>query len=116
MLQPNGFFWPPWANVTQYTQLGLTVGQAVAVNFPNETLIGPAAWTIDLSFLEACFRAGMLQYWDGVSVHPYRLTGPETTLPEFAALRALIDKYAPSNKSVAMVSGQSLCVRECVCV
>ena len=44
----------------------------------RETYVGPATSTIDFKFLEACFKAGLLEYWSAVSVHPYRLQDPET--------------------------------------
>jgi len=58
-------------------------------------LIGPATAGVDFAFLEACFKAGLLEYWSAVSVHPYRQTDPETVIEDYCRLRQLIATYAP---------------------
>ena len=92
--EPNvPMFWPPQPNVNEYIALALTVGRAFRANVPNEKLIGPATSGIDFNFLEACFKAGLLDYWSSVSVHPYRQTNPEDAANEYCRLRQLIDHY-----------------------
>jgi len=127
--EPNIFFWKPKPDPEAYAKLAVAVGRAIRQTpaIAHEIYIGPASSTIDFKFLETCFRAGCLQYWDAVSVHPYRqdapLVGwkaaeklatvelnhsgdPETVLPEYQKLRALIQKYAPAGKSLPLVSGE----------
>jgi hypothetical protein len=72
----------------------------------GECFIGPATSTIDLPFLETCFKAGLLEYWDAVSVHPYRQSAPETVEDEYRAVRLLIRKYAPKDKTIPIISGE----------
>ena len=92
--EPNvPLFWPPRPNVDEYIALALTVARAFRANVPNEKLIGPATLGIDFSFLESCFKAGLLDYWSAVSVHPYRQTNPEDAVNEYCRLRQLIDRY-----------------------
>jgi hypothetical protein len=76
---------------------------------PNEKLIGPATSGIDFPFLEACFKAGLLDYWSAVSVHPSRQTNPEGAANEYCRLRQLIDRYHPrvSTQSVSEASSVS---------
>jgi len=94
--EPNvPLFWPPRPNVDEYAALALTVGIAFRASVPNEKLIGPATLGIDFSFLEACFKAGLLDYWSAVSVHPYRQTNPEDAANEYCRLRQLIERYQP---------------------
>jgi len=94
--EPNvSMFWPPRPNVDEYIALALTVGRAFRASVPNEKLIGPATSGIDFNFLEACFKAGLLDYWSAVSVHPYRRTNPEGAANEYCRLRQLIDRYHP---------------------
>ena len=94
--EPNvPMFWPPQPNVDEYVALALTVGRAFRANVPNEKLIGPATSGIDFNFLEACFKAGLLDYWSAVSVHPYRQTNPEDAANEYCRLRQLIEHYQP---------------------
>jgi hypothetical protein len=48
---------------------------------------------MDLSFLESCFKAGALDSWFAVSVHPYLRQNPENVAGEYAKLRKLIASY-----------------------
>lgn len=104
--EPNIGFWKPKPNVEDYAKLALAVGKAIREAEPTEVYIGPAASTIDLKFLEACFKAGCLECWSAVSVHPYRQKDPETVVAEYAKLRALIDQYAPKDRKIPIISGE----------
>lgn len=104
--EPNIRFWKPEPNVEHYVKLATEVGKAIRQVAPGEIYIGPATSQIDMEFLEACFQGGLLEYWDAVSVHPYRQTNPETVIPEYARLRALIDRYAPADKQIPILSGE----------
>ena len=93
--EPNhSMFWPPQPNVQEYIELGKVVGRAFREQVPDEKLIGPATSEIDFNFLESCFKAGLLEYWSGVSIHPYRRSDPETAAADYCRLRELIKKYA----------------------
>lgn len=104
--EPNISFWKPRPKVQDYSLLAIEVGKALRKAAPGEMYIGPATSRIDLPFLEACFKAGLLEYWCAVSVHPYRQAPPETATDEYAKLRALIEKYAPKGKRIAVLSGE----------
>ncbi|MEJ5171414.1 MAG: cellulase family glycosylhydrolase, partial [Fimbriimonadales bacterium] len=104
--EPNIFFWQPTPNVEHYTALALEVGETIRRVAPEEWYVGPATSGFDWSFLEACFRKGLLRYWDAVTVHPYRGVQPETVLPDWFRLRELIDRYAPAGKRIPMFSGE----------
>ncbi len=105
--EPNiARFWTPAPDVQNYIQLALDVGKALRSVAPGETFIGPATSTIDFAFLQACFQGGLLNYFDAVSVHPYRSTGPETAAADYATLRQLIDQYAPPGKVIPILSGE----------
>ena len=104
--EPNGGFWKPKANVEDYSALGLAVGKALRKAAPGEIYIGPAAAGMDFAFLESCFKAGLLEYWSAVSVHPYRQSDPETASEEYRRLRLLIRKYAPAGKQIPILSGE----------
>jgi hypothetical protein len=104
--EPNGGFWRPKRNAEAYAQLALAVGKALHEAAPNETYIGPATSGIDMKFLETCFKAGCLEDWAAVTVHPYRQVEPETVVPDYEKLRALIDRYAPAAKPIPIISGE----------
>jgi hypothetical protein len=110
--EPNGpSFWVPQASATDYAALAVTAGKALREaglckdNHSGEAVIGPACSLIDLPFLETCFKAGALDYWCAVSVHPYRTLRPETVLGEYRSLRALISQYAPGS-TIPIVAGE----------
>ena len=104
--EPNGGFWKPKANTEDYIKLALAVGEAILQAAPDEAYIGPASGTIDLPFLQECFKAGLLNYWSAVSVHPYRQQNPETVANELRALRGVIAAYAPKGKRIPIIAGE----------
>jgi polysaccharide biosynthesis protein PslG len=105
--EPNiDLFWKPRPNAEQYAKLALEVGKALHQAEPNELFIGPASAQMPFRFLKTCFRSGVLEYWSGVSVHPYRETDPETVAADYRRLRELIDQYAPKGKKIPILSGE----------
>ena len=104
--EPNGGFWKPKANVADYAALALAAAQAIHAAAPGEAIIGPATSEVDLAFLESCFKAGLLDWWDAVSVHPYRQAGPESAEADYQKLRELITRYAPKGKAIPILSGE----------
>jgi hypothetical protein len=94
--EPNhSTFWPPQPNAQEYVELALVVGRAFREAVPEEKLIGPATSEVDFDFIERCFKAGLLEYWSAVSVHPYRRNDPERAAQDYCRLRELIKTYAP---------------------
>ncbi len=107
--EPNISFWKPKPDVTQYNTLALATARAIRAVDPQATIIGPATSEIPLKFLEDHFACGILEYLDGVSVHPYRnyARPPETAAEEYARLRELIARYAPPGKQdLPILSGE----------
>lgn len=104
--EPNIKFWRPKPDVKAYIPLALATGKAIKASAPGEAFIGPATSGIPIDFLKACFQAGLLQYWDAVSLHPYRPGGPETAGKDYQAVRQLIARYAPAGKSIPVISGE----------
>jgi hypothetical protein len=107
--EPNhDTFWPPRPNANEYIQLALAVGRAFRSEAPGEKLIGPAVSEMDFSFLEACFKAGLLDYWSAVSVHPYLRSDPEDVAVEYCRLRKMIQQYSRTRGGgvVPIISGE----------
>src|SRR5262249_43742512 len=110
--EPNISFWKPKPDVKQYTVLALATAKSVRAADPGVTIIGPATSEFPWGFLYEFLKSGVLQYLDGVSVHPYRGRGkpPETAAKDYKELRALIDRYAvsPSDKlrKIPIISGE----------
>ncbi len=104
--EPNIGFWKPKPNVADYAALALAAAKAIHAAAPGEAVIGPATSGVDLQFLESCFKAGLLDWWDAVSVHPYRQSAPESAEADYQKLRGLIARYAPKGKSIPIISGE----------
>ena len=104
--EPDIQFWRPRPNADDYAKLALAVGKAIHEAAPTEIYIGPACSTMDFRFLEVCFKAGCLEYWAAVSVHPYRQKAPETVAADYRKLREMIDRYAPAGKQIPIVAGE----------
>jgi len=103
--EPNIFFWQPKPNVKEYIALATAVGKTIREEAPEEWYVGPATSGFDFSFLNKCFEAGLLKYWDAVTVHPYRTTAPETVVGDWAKLKELVKKYEP-NREIPLISGE----------
>ena len=108
--EPNHeMFWPPHPNVNEYVELALAAGRAFRSEVPNEKLIGPAVSEMDFSFLAACFKAGLLDYWSAVSVHPYLRSDPEGAAMEYCRLREMIKQYSSARgggRVIPIISGE----------
>ena len=103
----NKMFWKPQPDVNEYVALALAVGRAFRAAAPNEELIGPVTG-LDWPFLEACFKAGLLDYWTAVSVHPYRQTDPEAAANDYCRLRKMIERYRTrtSRREIPIISSE----------
>ena len=112
--EPNGAFWDGGkGNVTQYIALAAAVHEGVvAAGLQTEAFIGPntAMWwqyDVDLPFLEACLRGGVLKYWSAINLHLYRASPPETVQDSYRKTRALIRRYLPEGMSMPpLISGE----------
>ena len=101
-------FWRPESNVDDYMAWCKTVVPAIRRADPQACIVAPAVSKIDFSFLAACFKQGLLDLVDGVTVHPYRSPDryPETALDEYSLLKALIKQNQPQDKIVPILSGE----------
>lgn len=104
--EPNIHFWKPKPDVTNYIALALATSKAIREAAPGEAIIGPATSQVDLKFIEPCFQAGLLAYWDAVTVHPYRQEAPGSVTNDYAKLRALIAKYVPAGREVPVLAAE----------
>ena len=108
--EPNISFWKPKPDVQQYNTLALAACRAIREAHPSALIAGPATSEIPMAFLEDVLKSGLLNWLDAVSVHPYRSyrKSPETALEEYARLRTLIERYAPTpeKKKMPILSGE----------
>ncbi|KAL9647511.1 hypothetical protein ABK040_006871 [Willaertia magna] len=105
--EPNSdWYWYPKANPYNYYLLAKTVFELKEKVVPNEILVGPASTQMGFDFLEIIFQLGVLNYFDAVTVHPYRDDVPETVIPDYKRLKQLIEKYKPKDKDIPMICGE----------
>jgi hypothetical protein len=69
-------------------------------------IVGPALSGTDSAWLEPCFKAGLLGYFDAVTVHPYGDAPPEEREKHYRGVARLIEKYRPKDKPVPIFSGE----------
>lgn len=99
-------FWKPEPNANDYMALAKAVFPAIRKADPAALRVAPATSGVDLGFLEACLKQGLLDLVDGVTVHPYRQDRPETVAADYGKLRALIGKYRPDGPELPILSGE----------
>ncbi len=104
--EPNIGFWKPIPSPDEYVALAKAVIPAIKKADPNATCVAPASASIDLGFLEACFKKGLLPLVDAITVHPYRGGIPETVASEYQKLRQLIAQIDPSRQDIPILSGE----------
>ena len=104
--EPNISFWKPKPNSADYSALARAAAAAIRKAAPGEAVIGPATSGFDFPFLEACFKTGVLEDWDAVSVHPYRQIEPESVVTEYGKLRQAIQQAAPKGRDIPVISGE----------
>ncbi|MBN1420811.1 MAG: cellulase family glycosylhydrolase [Planctomycetes bacterium] len=104
--EPNlEHFWRPKPDAANYRKLAIETAKAIREKDPTALILAPATSRIDLEFMERCFRGGLLDVIDVVTVHPYRSSPPETMEPELLALRGLIARCAPGRR-LAIANGE----------
>lgn len=103
--EPNlELFWGGTPNAADYTALVAAAVPAVRANDPDCVIIGGVTSGIDNGYLVSCFQAGLLDYVDVISVHPYRTEAPETIANEIAVLRANISSY--TDREIGIWTGE----------
>jgi hypothetical protein len=96
-----------WAGVPDpgaYVALARSAAAAIRKEDPRARILGPSVGggRFDSEYLEATFRLGLLDFVDGVSVHPYGAAHPEAATAFYDDLRRRIAAYAP-NREIPIV-------------
>ncbi len=103
----NPMFWKP-VNAKEYALLAAAVGQAFREAVPGEKLIGPAVGEMDFAFLDSCLKAGVMDSFTAISVHPYLRHNPELVANDYARLRQMMRRYRdePDQAELPIISGE----------
>jgi hypothetical protein len=99
-------FWKPEPNVDDYYKLVLAAAPGIKKADKTGLVVAPATSTIPFKWLEDCFKRGMLEQIDALTVHPYRPHAPETVIKDYTRLRDLIKRYALQGKKMPIISGE----------
>ncbi len=94
--EPNGSqFWGAEPDAREYAAVLKTAYTSIKRADPEAKVIGGAIAGTDLNYLRALFDAGGLEYMDALSIHPYRVGGPEETqlLRELRFHQELMKEY-----------------------
>ncbi|MGB9595985.1 MAG: cellulase family glycosylhydrolase [Candidatus Poribacteria bacterium] len=103
--EPNlNHFWNPQPSVDDYCELVKETSSRVKKSVPSAIIVAPATSGIPMEWLEGCFKKGLLDWIDALTVHPYRAQNPETVIGDYAKLRELISKY--TKKNIPIISGE----------
>ena len=106
--EPNGdSFWKPSPNADDYAKLALTVSQAIKKVAPDERVVGPALSGGDIDFIEPTAKAGVLNDWLGITIHPYYSSCPESYGGAYDRTRELIEKYTSPAQNLSVMCGES---------
>jgi len=99
-------FWKPEPRVEDYMALVKATVPRMRQADPDAFICAPATSGIPLPWLEDCFKRGLLDLVDAVSVHPYRSQVPETVVQDYERVRRLIRQHASSGKEVPLISSE----------
>jgi hypothetical protein len=101
-----GHFWSPQPSVDDYCKLVEACASRIRQADPSGQVVAGATSQIPLEWFEGCFKNGLLNWIDALSVHPYRSQPPETVIKDYAKFRELIARYAPASKQIPIISGE----------
>ena len=95
--------WRPRADAYNYGSLALKAARAMRTADPHCRIIAPGTSRIDEGYLRRALSTELLGLIDGVSVHPYRASGPDTVMKDFERVQAIIQAKAPAGRETLPV-------------
>jgi hypothetical protein len=105
--EPNIKFWKPKANSEDYARLALDASKAIHDANPDEVMVGPACAGANMNFVEIVAQKGVLDYWSGITIHPYIRTKPEDYGQDYEKTRVLIKKHGLPENRIDVMCGES---------
>ena len=89
-----------------YVKLAKAVYTAMKQADPGCILLGPSLAGWNFSWFEDTCKEGLLNYVDGISLHPYGAPKPEDVVEYYDSIRTIIKKYAPKGREYPLVSSE----------
>ncbi|WP_455920092.1 cellulase family glycosylhydrolase [Priestia megaterium] len=106
--EPNiALFWKNQPSYEDYADLVKVVAPVIKKQDPSGLVVAPAISTLNengLSWLNEVLDQNILSKIDAISVHPYRLTGPETVVNDYRKLKEMIKLY--TDKDIPIISSE----------
>jgi polysaccharide biosynthesis protein PslG len=97
-------FWRPKSNSAEYMTWVKTVTPAIRKGDPEALVVGPALSNVFTPFMGQLLKAGLVNYVDGISVHPYQYkNNPELGEKDLKNLRNLIKTTSPQNPNIPIM-------------
>ncbi|MBU8686477.1 glycoside hydrolase family 5 protein [Priestia megaterium] len=87
-----------------YGECAIKAAKKIKQNDPSALVYAPALALNDEQYLERMFKTEILNWIDGISLHPYRPSNPETVLESYQSIRNIIKKY--SNRDIPIIQGE----------
>ena len=100
------YFWSPQPSMDDYCKLVEACASRIRQADPSGQVVAGATSQMPLEWFEACFKKGLLNWIDVLSVHPYRSQPPETVISDYAEFHKLIARYTPALKQIPIISGE----------
>jgi hypothetical protein len=76
-------------NASNYARIVKAAAISAHAAVPTAQICGPSTENIDIAWMTQVFEGGALQYFDQITVHPYRPDSPETALVDLAAVQCV---------------------------
>jgi hypothetical protein len=107
-------FWKPTPDPKAYMAMTGELLPQLRTLDSSAHFVAPSTAGAPPDYLETCFRSGLLNWVDGVTIHPYQTyyktppykRNPEAVAHEMQETRVLIDRYAPPGKHIPILLGE----------
>ena len=100
-------FWKPRKPAAKdYVELVRLTAPVLREHVPRAVLIGGALAGMPVPYLRECLEAGLAQYVDRISYHPYRPVPEKNYAQEVAQFRKLLEQHRPG---IALWQGECGC-------
>lgn len=102
-------YWRPEPSPSEYVDMTILAANAIKSVDKNASVfaISLSGFTKKaFSYLEGCLKLNILDFVDGISIHPYRRKNPETVLTDYDKLNSLLVKYNQSKKDIKVICSE----------
>jgi len=104
--EPNAsVFWRPEPNPGHYNLLAAAALESIKETAPAVPVVIMATSGVDVHFIDSVFSFGGLENISAVSIHPYRLSAPETFCQERSLVERII-AVRTGRKDIPIYSGE----------